>query len=79
MKMFTDCSGACKDCCINYSGGCVAGHGDDEFTQITEKDAIRIIKRGWIKYDSDMKVLFETFPDLERKLKLDKITKNKKI
>lgn len=73
MKMFSDCSGSCKDCCINYSGGCLAGHGDDDFTQITEGDAINIIKRGWIKSDSDMKALFKMFPNIERTLKLEKI------
>lgn len=75
MKMFSDCSGQCKDCSINYSGGCLAGHGDDDFTPITEKEAIRIIKRSCGKNDNDMAVLFEMFPNLERKLKLDKITK----
>ena len=73
MKMFSDCSGQCKDCCINYSGGCLAGHGDDDFTQITEGDAIRIIKRGWVKYESDIESLFKMFPDIERKIKLDKL------
>ena len=73
MKMFSDCSGQCKDCYINYAGGCLAGHGDDDFIQITEKEAIQIIKRGWVKYDSDIKILFEMFPDIQRKLKLDKI------
>ena len=73
MKMFTDCSGSCRDCCINYSGGCLAGHGDDDFTKITEKDAIDIIKRNWVKNDNDIKILFYKFPNIERKLKLDKI------
>ena len=73
MKMFSDCSGECKDCYINYTGGCLAGHGDDDFTQITEKDAIRIIKNGWAKYDSDIKNLFKKFPNIERCLKIDKI------
>ena len=73
MKMFSDCSGPCDDCCINYSGGCLAGHGDDDFTQITEGDAINIIRRGWVKSDSDMEALFKKFPNIERPLNLEKI------
>ena len=73
MKMFTDCSGQCKDCYMNYVGGCLAGHGDDDFTQITRKEAIHIIKKGWVKYDSDIKILYEMFPGIERKIKLDKL------
>ena len=30
MKMFSDCSGPCC-LCVCHGGGCVAGHGDDEF------------------------------------------------
>jgi hypothetical protein len=78
MKFFSDCSGECKDCYTSYVGGCLAGHGDDGFTQITEKEAIRIIKKGWVKYESDIKVLFKMFPDIERKLKLDKISEIKR-
>jgi poly-D-alanine transfer protein DltD len=73
MKMFSDCSGRCDDCYFGFTGGCVAGHGDDGFTQITEKDAIMIIKRGWVKYDGDTEELLKRFPNIERKLKIDKI------
>jgi len=31
MKLFSECSGACEDCVIHYTGGCLAGHGDDDF------------------------------------------------
>lgn len=43
MKFDSDCSGDCSDCSIHYWGGCLAGHNDDHFSQITEKEAIRII------------------------------------
>lgn len=43
MKMFSDCSGSCEECTIHYTGGCIAGHGDDDFQQITEARARRII------------------------------------
>jgi hypothetical protein len=31
MKMFSDCSGPCSTCKIHYTGGCLAGHGDDDY------------------------------------------------
>lgn len=31
MKMFSDCSGPCETCQTHYTGGCLAGHGDDEY------------------------------------------------
>jgi hypothetical protein len=31
MKLFSDCSGSCETCKINYIGGCLAGHGDDDY------------------------------------------------
>lgn len=31
MKMFSDCSGPCETCKTYYTGGCLAGHGDDEY------------------------------------------------
>jgi hypothetical protein len=40
--MFTNCLGDCFDCLIHYKKACWAGHGDDEFTQIT-KDNIKLI------------------------------------
>jgi hypothetical protein len=37
MKMFSDCSDACSKCQIHIIGGCLAGHGDDDFTPIDEE------------------------------------------
>lgn len=31
MKMFSDCSGPCETCKIHFTGGCLAGHGDDDY------------------------------------------------
>jgi len=45
MKMFSDCSGKCEDCAIDYYGGCLAGHGDDDFIPMTEIRAIEFIKK----------------------------------
>ena len=49
MKMFSDCSGKCEDCRIFYTGGCLAGHGDDDFVQITKERAEELIKEKRIK------------------------------
>ena len=29
--MFSDCSGPCETCRTHYTGGCLAGHGDDDY------------------------------------------------
>ncbi len=73
MKMFSDCSGICNDCYFNYVNVCVTGHGDDNFCAITEKSAMAILKRQWVKTENDVDALFKKFPGIERKLKLDKI------
>ena len=45
INYFGSCSGACKDCITHYTGGCLAGHGDDDFQEITEKQAIKLINK----------------------------------
>lgn len=32
MKMFSDCSGPCETCRTHFTGGCLAGHGDDDYS-----------------------------------------------
>lgn len=51
MKQFTDCSGSCEDCLIHYIGGCLAGHGDNDFIQIRKKDAVKLINKNRINED----------------------------
>ena len=31
MKIGSDCSGPCNTCKVSYVGGCLAGHGDDDY------------------------------------------------
>lgn len=38
MKMFSDCSGEC--CICDCSGGCLAGHGDDDFIPASKEKII---------------------------------------
>ena len=67
MSMFgTDCSGGCKDCHTYYSGGCLAGHGDDEFIRITIEGAMRVLGRPTGITESKEKQLREKFPELDR-------------
>ncbi len=40
--MFTNCSGHCYDCWMHYMRACWAGHGDDDFIQITTDNIKRI-------------------------------------
>lgn len=35
MKFFSNCSGSCEACKINYIGGCLAGHGDDDYVYVS--------------------------------------------
>ena len=72
MVMFSNCSGQCKDCYCYFVDACIAGHGDDHFTQITKKEAIRIIRNGWAK-ERQLKELFERYPDIERSFKINKL------
>jgi hypothetical protein len=76
MKMFTDCSGDCKECQISYGGGCLAGHGDDDFIRVTEKGIRRLMKnnpeyykKDWKKWDADKKII-EIFPDMKEEIEL---------
>jgi hypothetical protein len=51
MKMFSDCSGPCEACKAHYLGGCLAGHGDDDYDEASpewlienEERIARIVK-----------------------------------
>lgn len=48
MKMFSDCSGEC--CVCSCAGGCLAGHGDDDFSPAREEVIIERLDEG--KYSS---------------------------
>lgn len=64
MKMFSDCSGKCDDCVISYAGCCIAGHGDDDFQEITEEYARGYILGGKLrKFQVDN--LLKKFPSLQ--------------
>lgn len=70
MKFFSDCSGECKDCVLHYLNGCLAGHGDDDFTQVTEKDIPHILRYS---DENTIKRLCDNYPDFERIIKLKQI------
>lgn len=66
MKFFSDCSGDCKDCFIHYNGGCIAGHGDDHFVEITETEAKQMIQQNKLT-PFVLNQLLNKFPNLENK------------
>lgn len=45
MKMFSECAGHCHMCRLS-DGGCLAGHGDNDFTTATPAQLIRRIQSG---------------------------------
>jgi hypothetical protein len=45
-KMFSDCHDDCIRCITHYTGGCLAGHGDDDFTMVNEKQAKEMLDSG---------------------------------
>lgn len=53
MKLFSDCSGPCETCKTHYTGGCLAGHGDDDYVYaspewIEERKALQKV-RPWFE------------------------------
>jgi hypothetical protein len=52
MKMFSDCSGPCKTCKINYIGGCLAGHGDNDYCYASPE----WIKEKGLKYQEEHRI-----------------------
>jgi len=57
--MFSDCLDKCSKCRIHFVGGCIAGHGDDDFQSYDLTQARKDLENGWIKdYKKDeLKVL----------------------
>ena len=53
MKMFSDCSGPCE-CIANFIGGCLAGHGDDDFQQITIDNAKDLLANPYLVHRREM-------------------------
>lgn len=45
MKMFSDCSGECC-ICVCGDGGCLAGHGDDDFSLASKEQIISRLDKG---------------------------------
>lgn len=84
MKMFSDCGGPCTECVSHYAGGCLAGHGDDEFYQITELWAKRILndKEKLDKLDDERLALGEGnyigHPELDKRIRAEKCEELKK-
>ena len=55
MKLLCDCSG---ECCVCYcGGGCIAGHGDDDFMPASKEKIIDNLDKG--KYPNDVEYMIE--------------------
>jgi len=56
MKLFSDCRGPCSVCAA-MDGGCLAGHGDDDF-QLAPKERIEeVLKTGRYAGKPDGRIL----------------------
>lgn len=44
MKMFSNCSGECAVCSVG--GGCLAGHGDDDYSPANKEQLIKRLDEG---------------------------------
>ena len=68
MKMFSDCAGQCGECTTSFSGGCLAGHGDNDFTPITRKWAIdhiiRMARTAWPVKAEQLQRFEDRFPGI---------------
>jgi hypothetical protein len=56
MLMFSSCSGECAVC--NAEGGCLAGHGDDDFSPATKEQLINRLNNN--KYPSYRQLMIDT-------------------
>jgi len=64
MDIGSNCSDTCENCRTHFIGGCLAGHGDDCFTQITEENAKEIIEKKWYRSEFALKELLKRFPNI---------------
>ncbi len=65
MKMFNDCSGSCETCYVSFVGGCLAGHGDDDYSPMTKDLAKKALSKGWIK-EEYKDGLYTMYPELKQ-------------
>lgn len=63
MEMFSRCVSKCDTCYISFVGGCLAGHGDDDYTQMTLERAKKALSNNWVNPYMKEK-LFKLFPEL---------------
>ena len=74
MKMFSECAWKCHDCTASIFGGCLAGHGDDDYHKVTEEHLTYAmtntsdrIRKYWKLYGIDTRVI-EIFPHLKERI-----------
>ena len=60
MKFFSDCSGECCVCRCG-DGGCLAGHGDDDFCLASKEEIVKRLDEG--KYKSYTNIMIGVLKD----------------
>ena len=71
--MFTECSGEC--CVCACGGGCLAGHGDDDFSPATKEQIIERLDKGQYKECTEyMKMYLKSKYNYDYQKKFDRNT-----
>lgn len=60
MKMFSNCSGSCCICSMS-TGGCLAGHGDDDFALASYEELIRRLSVNYRHGEEEIKNALITY------------------
>lgn len=63
MKIGSDCSN-CEECITHYTGGCIAGHGDDHFYQVTKEDVLAFISKVKTIDKYHQQLITDKFPSI---------------
>ena len=63
MQIGSNCASKCDTCYISFVGGCIAGHGDDDYSPMTKEKAEEALKNRFVR-EYRKKKLYEMYPDL---------------
>jgi len=75
VKMFSDCWD-CVTCSIFFGGGCLAGHGDNDYIRATPEDIRHFMEKWpaqvrdrWGTYSTVREAIYKMFPELREEIK----------
>ena len=63
-----DCSGKCKNCLTHYTGGCIAGSGDDDFNIVDQESFDWFMNNKHLSDEKKIR-LAPAFPEFEKNYK----------